>query len=43
MMYQTIEKPRHTKFIYDLDIPNDEYANLFLKTFTLTLKLNPQS
>ena len=42
-MYQTIDKSRHTKFIYDLDIPKDEHVNLQLKTFTLTLELNPQS
>ena len=43
IMYQIIEKSRHTKFIHDLDIPKDEHINLWLKTFTLTLELNPQS
>ena len=42
IMYQTIEKPRHTKYIYDLDIQKDEHTNLELKTFNLTLELNPQ-
>ena len=42
-MNQTIEKPRQTKFIYDLDIPKDNHTNLQLKKFTLTLELNPQS
>ena len=42
-MYQTIEKSRHTKFIYDLDISKDDHTNLQLKTFTLTLELNPES
>ena len=37
-------KPRtHTKFIYDPGITNDEHINLWLKTFILTLELNPQS
>ena len=29
MMYQTIEKPRHTKFIYDLDIQKDKHTYLW--------------
>ena len=28
MMYQTIQKPRHTKFIYDPDIPKDKHTYL---------------
>ena len=42
-MYQTIEKSRHKKIIYDLDIPKDKHIKLQLKTFILTLELNPQS
>ena len=47
-IHQTHYVPNHRETkaykicIYDLDIPKDELTNLELKTFNLTLELNPQ-
>ena len=47
-IHQTHYVPNHREtkaykiYIYDLDIPKDELTNLELKTFNLTLELNPQ-
>ena len=42
MMYQTIEKPRHTKFIYDPDIPKEIHPNFRIKSSKLGISFTVQ-